>query len=187
MDQVNTPVLGIIAPSGGGKTTLLKQVIGLLNQAGWRIGVIKQARDDFDLDQPGKDSYELRKAGIRRLLLASERQSALVLESTEPREVEFAELLALLNLDELDLVLVEGFRDCAFAKIEIIRCALQQPPYYPHDPSVIALATDTPQDTHLPQLDLNQAGIVAEFIQAWMQTEKTKDSATQNLTKNASY
>ena len=58
------PVLGFVAPSGTGKTTLLRYVIGLLNERGLRVGVVKQARSDFDVDKPGKDSYELRKAGI---------------------------------------------------------------------------------------------------------------------------
>ncbi|MEZ5591475.1 MAG: molybdopterin-guanine dinucleotide biosynthesis protein B [Gammaproteobacteria bacterium] len=166
------PVLGFVAPSGTGKTTLLKEVVRLLSEAGLRVGVIKQARDDFDLDRPGKDSYKLRKAGVERLLLASEKQSGLVIEQVEPREPELTELLELLDLDALDLVLVEGFRDCDFPKIELIR---QSPgtPRYPADPAIIAVATDiepaTGLTTGLPQLDLNQPASVAEFIRNWMQ------------------
>ena len=173
-NKKTVPVLGIVAPSGAGKTTLLKQLIEILSQTGYRIGVIKQARDDFDLDRPGKDSYELRKAGIQRLLLASEQQSALVQELLEPHEAELDELLSLLDLEALDLVLVEGFRDSRYPKIELIRDTLQRSPQYWHDPSVVALVSDTLQDSALPQLDLNHMSSVAEFIQTWLQAEKTR-------------
>ena len=57
------PVLGFAAFSGTGKTTLLKQLIPLFRQQGIRVALIKHAHHDFDIDIPGKDSYELRKAG----------------------------------------------------------------------------------------------------------------------------
>ncbi|MCB1714612.1 MAG: molybdopterin-guanine dinucleotide biosynthesis protein B [Candidatus Competibacteraceae bacterium] len=167
-----TPVLGFVAPSGTGKTTLLKEVVRLLSEAGLRVGVIKQARDDFDLDRPGKDSYKLRKAGVERLLLASEKQSGLIIEQLEPHEPELTELLTLLDLEALDLVLVEGFRDCDFPKIELIRQSLATA-RYPVDPAIIAVATDSELTaglaTGLPKLDINQPVLVAEFIRDWMQ------------------
>lgn len=160
------PVLGFAAPGGTGKTTLLAQVIGLLNAQALRVGVIKQARDDFDLDQPGKDSFRLRRAGVERLLIAAERQSALIVELDEPREPMLDELLALLDQDALDLVLVEGFRDQPFPKIELYRGRGE--PRYPFDPWVVAVASDRVLDTALPRLDINDAAAVAEFVQRWL-------------------
>ena len=55
LSHAKVPVLGFAAPSGTGKTTLLRAVIGLLKARDLRVGVAKQARDDFDIDQPGKD------------------------------------------------------------------------------------------------------------------------------------
>ena len=168
LGQAKIPVLAFVAPSGTGKTTLLKAVIQGLREAGLRIGVIKQARDDFDLDRPGKDSYALRKAGVERLLLASEKQSALMIEHIEPYEPELAELLMLFDQETLDLILVEGFRDCNFPKIELIRPGICCRPRYPYDPAIIALATATTQSTDLPQLDINQPEKVVKFIQDWL-------------------
>ena len=164
------PVLGFIAPSGTGKTTLLTRIIALLQARGLRVGVIKQARDDFDVDFPGKDSYELRKAGVERLLLASERKSALICEHPQGDDPQLQDLLALLDSDLLDLVLVEGFSQQAFAKIELYRQG-GAPPRYPHDPYVIALATDHSCSAPIPVLDINDPAAVANFVVTYIQRE----------------
>jgi molybdopterin-guanine dinucleotide biosynthesis protein MobB len=160
------PVLGFVAPSGTGKTTLLSAVIRRLTAAGLRVGVIKQARIDFDLDQPGKDSDRLRRAGIERLLIAAERQSALIIEPREPREPELDELLALLNEDELDLVLVEGFRDAPIPRIALCRGATPPPD---GDCRLIAIASDRPLASRLPVLDLGDPAAVVEFVRNWLE------------------
>ncbi len=58
------PLLAIAAWSGTGKKkTLLKRLIPELCALGLRPGLIKHTHHDMDVDKPGKDSYELRKAG----------------------------------------------------------------------------------------------------------------------------
>ena len=76
------PLLGFAAWSGTGKTTLLEQLIPLLVDRGLRIGVLKHAHHDFDIDQPGKDSYRLRKAGAQQMMVASRRRHARITETT---------------------------------------------------------------------------------------------------------
>ncbi len=63
MIHASVPLLGFAAYSGTGKTTLLTRLIPLLKAQGLRVGVIKHAHHKVDVDKPGKDSYELRKAG----------------------------------------------------------------------------------------------------------------------------
>lgn len=50
------PTLGFVARSGTGKTTLLVRLLPLLKARGLRIGMIKHAHHDFEIDYPGKDS-----------------------------------------------------------------------------------------------------------------------------------
>jgi molybdopterin-guanine dinucleotide biosynthesis adapter protein len=80
------PVLGFAAWSGTGKTTLLTQLIPLLREGGLRIAMVKHAHHAFDVDTPGKDSFELRKAGASQMLIASSRRSALMTEFDPPAE-----------------------------------------------------------------------------------------------------
>ena len=163
------PVLGFAAYSGTGKTALLVRLIPLLKERGFRIALVKHAHHDFDIDIPGKDSYELRKAGAAQVLVASDRRRAMVREMDKPAEPLLEELVNELNLVEVDLVLVEGFRHLAFPKIELHRPSLQKDLIYPQDSSVIAVAADAEIDTGtLPLLDLNQPEAITEFISNWM-------------------
>ncbi|MGD8841840.1 MAG: molybdopterin-guanine dinucleotide biosynthesis protein MobB [Gammaproteobacteria bacterium] len=161
------PVLGLAAWSGTGKTTLLVQLLPRLRAAGLRIGMIKHAHHSFDVDIPGKDSYELRKAGAEQMLVASQRRWALMRELDPPREPVLTELLARLDREKLDLILVEGFRAASFAKIELHRPSMGKPALHLQDDSIIAVASDAPLSTALPILDLNRPDEIAAFVLAW--------------------
>ena len=167
MLTVSPPLLGFCAYSGTGKTTLLTSLIPVLNRNGLKIGLVKHAHHQFDIDQPGKDSYELRKAGACEMMVASAKRWALVHESPEVKvDPTLEELLPHLSLSELDLVLVEGFKHEPLEKIELYRPSLGNPLIYPDDSSIIALATDLPscEKIELPILDLNNIDEIADFI-----------------------
>lgn len=162
----SVPVLGFAAFSGTGKTTLLARLIPLLRARGLRVAMIKHAHHEFDVDKPGKDSYELRKAGASQILIASSRRWALIHENEPIREPRLDELLSRLDTTGLDLVLVEGFKNERYPKIELRRRGLNRPLLFLEDPSVIALASD--EDItgghQLPVLDINDPEKIADFI-----------------------
>jgi molybdopterin-guanine dinucleotide biosynthesis protein MobB len=170
------PVLGFAALSGTGKTTLLVRLLPLLTGRGLRVGVIKHAHHRFDIDQPGKDSYELRKAGAAQMLVASDLRWALMVENQEPEEPRLADLIARLDPSMLDLILVEGFKHEAFPKIEVYRPSLGHSPLFTHDETIIAVATDAPlePEPRIPVLDLNDAEQITDFIDAMLKATKIK-------------
>ena len=167
MIQSATPVLGFAAWSGTGKTTLLKQLIPLLKDQGIRVGMIKHAHHDFDIDKPGKDSFELRKAGAEQMLITSQRRWALMVETPElDGDPDLNKMIDRLDHSQLDLILVEGFRQVRFNKIELHRPDTGKQTLYQQDNSIIAIATDEPQaiDTQLPILDINNPAEITDFI-----------------------
>jgi molybdopterin-guanine dinucleotide biosynthesis adapter protein len=166
LNRPNAPVLGIAAYSGTGKTTLLRQLLPLLRTRGLRVAVVKHAHHSFDTDVPGKDSYELRKAGATQMLVASRHRWALVTETGDAAEPRLEELLGRLDHENLDLVLVEGFKAERFRKIELHRPNLGNPLLYPLDSSIIAIATDAALTVKpaIPVLDLGNPGQIADFI-----------------------
>ena len=165
------PVLGFAAFSGTGKTTLLEKLIPKLTEQGILIGMIKHAHHDFDVDKPGKDSYRLRKAGAYQMLIASSRRQALMTENDTPREPRLDELITRLDLDNIDLVLVEGFKHVSFPRIELHRKELGKTLLHPDDPGIIAVASDHLDDCgDLPTLDINDSAAIAAFIITWLDT-----------------
>lgn len=173
--QAPVPIIGFVASSGTGKTTLLKQLIPLLKAHGLRLALIKHTHHQFDIDTPGKDSYELRHAGAEQVMVASQRRWALMVETPQQSDdPQLDDLLSHLNSDNVDLVLVEGFRHEAIPKIELHRPALNRPSLFPEDPNIIAIATDTEvgMNTALPILDLNNPAAIADFILAFVTSFK---------------
>jgi molybdopterin-guanine dinucleotide biosynthesis adapter protein len=182
------PIIGFAAQSGTGKTTLLIQLMPLLRARGLRVGVVKHAHHDFEIDHPGKDSFELRKSGASRLLIASRARWAVINDHDEPCEALLNDVLANLDQRDLDLVLVEGFKDEIFAKIELHREACGATLLFPTDASIVAVATDVPMlpTPPLPVLNLNAPEDIADFIvRTIVRTEISSSRATGFETTNS--
>jgi molybdopterin-guanine dinucleotide biosynthesis protein B len=155
-------IFGFAGYSGSGKTTLIEQLIPLITQRGLTVSLIKHAHHTFDVDQPGKDSHRHRVAGCTEVLITSSRRWALIHELRGAPEPELAEQIK--HISPCDLLLVEGYKREPIPKLEVHRGEVGEPLIHPHDPHIVAIASDAPLDTRLPQFDLNAPGPVAEFI-----------------------
>jgi molybdopterin-guanine dinucleotide biosynthesis protein B len=155
-------VIGIAGYSGSGKTTLIEKVIPCLVREGLRVSLIKHAHHEFDVDQPGKDSYRHRHAGCTEVLLSSSARWAIMHELRGAPEPPLAEQLK--HFSPCDLVIVEGYKHEPIPKVEVRLKGTNTPALYPDDPNVVAVATDDVLDTQLPQLDANDGEAVARFI-----------------------
>ena len=167
--KYDKPLLGFAAFSGTGKTTLLVQLIPELKKRGLRVAVIKHAHHNFDVDKPGKDSYELRKAGAAPMLISSSIRTVIMIDNEIEEEPELQNLLSHIPANSIDMVLVEGFKQWPFKKIELHRESTGKPLMYPEDDNIIAIAHDQfinkPfTNTELPQLDLNNVQSIADFV-----------------------
>ncbi len=166
MSLPDFPLVGFAAYSGTGKTTLLIKLLSIFNERGLRIGVVKHAHHTFEIDYPGKDSYELRKAGANQVLIGSRKRWALITENSDKKDRTLEYHVRNLDLENLDLVLVEGFKPEIIPKIELHRPVLGKDLLFPDDSSIIAIATDEElQNTNdLPCLDLNNPEEIAQFV-----------------------
>ncbi|ENM5932609.1 bifunctional molybdopterin-guanine dinucleotide biosynthesis adaptor protein MobB/molybdopterin molybdotransferase MoeA [Vibrio mimicus] len=183
----NLPLLGFAAYSGTGKTTLLEALLPKLTAAGLRIGLLKHAHHDFDVDKPGKDSYRLRKAGASQMLIASRNRHALMTE-TPDAEAEFDYLLTRFDAEKLDVILVEGCKNIAFPKIELHRAEVGKPWLYPHDENIIAISADETIETALPQMNINDLDAIADFVLDYVEKwheQKTQQSVASDSKNSA--
>ena len=155
-----------------GKTTLLKRLIPELCALGLRPGLIKHTHHDMDVDKPGKDSYELRKAGAAQTIVASEQRWALMTETPEKPELDLTWLVSRMDASRLDLVLVEGFKHEAVPKILLFRQnSGHRVEELVIDEHTIAVASDVSIATSLPLLDLNDVPQIATFIVSWLERQ----------------
>jgi molybdopterin-guanine dinucleotide biosynthesis protein B len=156
-------VLGIAGWSGSGKTTLIAAAIPLLRRHGLTVSTVKHTHHGFDLDQPGKDSWRHREAGATEVLLAGAQRWALLHENDAASEPPLPALLT--RLVPVDLVLVEGFKDHPYPKLEVYRPALGRLPLWPERADVLAVATDAPlTDCNRTVLPLGEVAVIV----AWM-------------------
>jgi molybdopterin-guanine dinucleotide biosynthesis protein B len=158
--------VSFVAKSGTGKTTLLEKVIVHLKSRGYKVGVIKHDAHRFDIDHPGKDSHRLTAAGADTMLISSPEKLALVKKHSQSPPIE--ELIET-YFSDMDIVLTEGFKKSGMPKIEVNRqersaallCRGES-----HDPTLVAVASDAKLQLDVPVLDLNDAGAVADFVEA---------------------
>ncbi|WP_273857103.1 bifunctional molybdopterin-guanine dinucleotide biosynthesis adaptor protein MobB/molybdopterin molybdotransferase MoeA [Photobacterium sp. GSS17] len=176
----NLPLLGFAAWSGTGKTTLLEAMLPKLVARGIRVAVIKHAHHNFDIDKEGKDSYRLRKAGAAQMLISSRYRRAMVTE-TPDEEATLPQLIAQLDQTQLDLILVEGFKQLHFPKIELHRQEVGKPWLHPEDSNIIAVAANVPVETHLPTLDINDLDQITDFVAEFAQNSQRQPESVQSL------
>ena len=152
---MSIPVYGIAAWSGVGKTTFISALVRNLKSRGIRVGVLKHDAHDFQLDLEGKDTFYFSKAGADVVAIASANRAAIM----ENRRVSFNEILSSIN--NVDIVLVEGYKYENIPKIGLYR-ALSEKPLAGKD--FCCIVTDTPIALDLPQFGFDDVDKVAEFL-----------------------
>jgi molybdopterin-guanine dinucleotide biosynthesis protein B len=157
-------VFGFAGWSGSGKTTLIEQLIPRFGALGLTVSLIKHAHHEFDIDQPGKDSYRHRAAGCLEVLVSSAARWAQMHELRGAPELSLGQ--AIERLSPCDLVLVEGFKAAAIPKLEVYRASIGKPLLHPGDPHIVAIATDAALDTLLPRFDIADVAAIADFVVA---------------------
>ncbi len=156
-------IIGLAGWSGSGKTSLVVRLLPVLVARGLRVSTIKHAHHEFDVDTPGKDSYEHRAAGAHEVLVASARRFALMHELRDAPEPTLEELVA--RLAPVDLLIVEGFKRHAHDKIEVHRPSVGKKLLAPEDPHIVAVASDAAlEGLAVPRLDLDDTAAIADFV-----------------------
>ena len=156
-------IFGLAGWSGSGKTSLLVRLLPELNRRGLRVSTLKHAHHGFDVDQPGKDSWEHRNAGAVEVMVSSTRRWALMHEHRGAPEAGLDELVA--HMTPVDLVIVEGYKTQPHPKLEVHRASIGKPLLCHDDPDVVAVAADCPLDgLKIPLLRLDDTAAIAGFI-----------------------
>ena len=161
-----TNIIGISGWSGSGKTRLITNLIKFFkDNYNLKVCALKHAHNSFKLDQKGKDSYEFYEAGANQVIIASSKQWAIV-NRIEFKEPPLEELLRH-SKNNIDIILVEGWKFSKIKKIEIYRKVLKKTMLSNQDKNFIAIATDEKElniETKIPILDINNTKQIGDFI-----------------------
>lgn len=156
-------VFGIAGFKNSGKTTLVVELVRELTARGLRVATVKHAHHNFDIDHPGKDSYQHREAGAAEVIVASAKRWAHIRELDEPDEPSLDELLG--HFGDVDVVLVEGYKHGNHPKLEVRRVGLDHPQLAGESDSILGVVSDGPQeDLTVPLLDRANVPAIADFI-----------------------
>ena len=155
-------VFGFAGWSGSGKTTLIERLIPCLIAQGMVVSLVKHAHHEFDIDRAGKDSHRHREAGCQEVLITSAVRWALMHELRGAPEFTLHDALA--RLSPCDIALVEGFKAAPIPKLEVYRESVGKPALHPHDPHIVAVASDGHVETHLPVFGIGAVADIAAFV-----------------------
>ena len=155
-------IFGFAGWSGGGKTTLIEQLIPRFIARGMTVSLVKHAHHDFDIDIPGKDSYRHRKAGCKEVLVTSDLRWMIMHELRGEPEPVLEDQIR--KMAPCDLLLIEGWKRYPMPKLEIYRQGNGKPLLYPRDEHIVAIATDVRVDSRLPQFELDDYDRITEFV-----------------------
>lgn len=158
-------VFGIAGFKNAGKTTLVVDLLRTFRTRGLRVATIKHAHHAFDIDHPGKDSYQHREAGAEQVVISSSRRWAQIVEMPEDAEPTLADLLT--RIDGVDLVLVEGYKAEQHPRLELRRRGRQAPELAGTDPGILAIVADFPvEDAPVPVIARDDLDAIADFVLA---------------------
>ena len=155
-------IFGIAGYKNAGKTGLMERLVTEISSRGFTVSTLKHAHHAFDIDHPGKDSYRHRAAGAHQVVLSSGNRWAMMTELRGEPEPPLKDLLT--QMAPVDLILIEGWKRDDHPKIEAYRRETNHPLIAPNDPTIKAIATDTPLDIDRPTFDLNDTKTIADFI-----------------------
>ena len=161
------PFFGLAGWSGSGKTTLCTKLIENFTKIGITIGTLKHAHHKFELDKPGKDSFNLRKAGARPMIISSKERFAMIQENDEHDEKSLFQLIEMFSKDPIqkcDLIIVEGYKNEPIPKFEVYRPIIGKPELYKEDNNIFAIASDINIESSIPTFDLNNINSISDFI-----------------------
>lgn len=160
-------LFGLAGWSGSGKTVLMRALIPAITHQGITVSTLKHAHHAFDVDHPGKDSYEHRVAGAQEVLISSRTRFALMRELRGEEEPDLPELVS--KLSPVDLVLVEGWKFHTHPKLEVYRPDHRKEEsrkmLWPEDQTIVAVACPEPlEGLDRPRFHPDDVVAIASFV-----------------------
>ena len=159
-NHITSNIFCVSGVKNSGKTTLIEKLICEFNKDGKNVSVIKHDGHDFHIDIEGTDTYRYVKAGASKIGIFSDYQNAIIEKKNSTSLSEMIE-----KMNAVDIVIIEGMKDCSYPKIEVMRSAISKGIVC--DPkTIICIATDNEicESYGKPIFDMNDIVTIYTFI-----------------------
>ncbi len=153
-------VIGVVGWKDVGKTFFVTEIIKLLVKKGYKVGTVKHAHHDFDIDKPDTDSFKHRQSGSTEVIISSSKRWAKIIENSNKKEKTLTELLSEFN--DIDIAIVEGFKKEKHPKIEIISKSSKS--INNQIKNVVAIVADDINYSSTPVFKKNDIESLTQFI-----------------------
>ena len=154
-------IVGIVGWKNSGKTFFASQIINKLKTKNYKVASIKHAHHEFDIDHKNTDSYIHREAGSSQVIISSSKRWVKITELNNSKEQSLNDLLN--ELSEIDVVIVEGFKNDNHPKIEIIKKGSNDY-LFNKISNIRAVISEEKINTDLKQFKKNQIDNIVNFI-----------------------
>jgi molybdopterin-guanine dinucleotide biosynthesis protein MobB len=157
-----TPIITIVGKSGSGKTTLIEKLLPELKQRGYRVGTVKHHLHPFEIDYPGKDSWRYAQAGADTVIISAPSKLALI---KQVQAEQSPDQLHTAFLNDVDVILLEGYKTHPYPKVEVFRAAVSPRPLCTVADHLVALVSDDLVNTNLPCFGLEEITALTDFLE----------------------
>jgi molybdopterin-guanine dinucleotide biosynthesis protein B len=162
-------IVTVVGAANAGKTTVIERLTAELTRRGFRVGVIKHAGEDFEIDRDGSDSRRFKAAGAGVSCVSAKGKWAAVSDAgvsdADP------EHLAVLLLRDCSFIIAEGYKNLPLPKIEVYRREAAESPVAAGKDELAAIVTDDAVEADVPIFRLSQTNELADFVEKRFKNE----------------
>ena len=155
-------IVSVVGYKKSGKTTLVEQIIPILNARGYRFGILKYTGEGPE-EQEGKDTAKFRAAGAETVGLCGDDHFSLF-KAGGHAALPLDRLVSFF-FPEADLVLTEGFKKQRFPKIALLTEGQEEQLLREVQGVVIATVGPKPFRDDLPHFQPGEAGRIVEMLE----------------------
>lgn len=159
------PIIGFVGYSNSGKTMVVSTLVRILSERGYRVAAIKHAAHGYDIDSPGKDSRQHFDAGAQKVIVVGNTSFTIHERCQEPPSLN--EITK--NIDNVDFIIVEGFKSEPGPKIEIIRREYNSG-RIPLGDELLAVVSDMQIEKRVPSFAFEELEFLADFLIKYFQS-----------------
>ncbi|MGB3912012.1 MAG: molybdopterin-guanine dinucleotide biosynthesis protein B [Thermacetogeniaceae bacterium] len=141
-----------------GKTSLIKKLIKVFKEKGFRVAAVKHAPDGYDLDVENSDTWQFCQTGAGRVVIVGPR--SLTMHHLYDQEPTFNEVYEM--VEGVDLILVEGYKSEQGPKVEVVRKGIDERPELGDE--LIAVVSDDHLQERVPCFSTESVEQLAEFL-----------------------